>query len=137
MRHTVGNGVLLDTLIEAGIDVDGRFWEKEQTALMTIASQVTGGDVTIGELEKLIGLGANVHARDTRGWTALMYAMDTSRVSLRQNFKREYIPKVADFLKSKGATLSFKDKAKLKLEVVKPTRIISRALDNIFGGIHW
>jgi ankyrin repeat protein len=136
MVHTIGTGRLLDTLVEAGININGRFWERDQTALMEIASHVNSQS-TPERLQKLIALGADVNARDNRGWTALMYAMDTSRISHRQRFKREYIPKVAEVLQKAGAQLTLWDKAKLKLEVIKPTRILSRTLDNIFGGIRW
>jgi hypothetical protein len=135
MEYTVASGLLLDTLVEAGIDVNARIGKKKQTALMFVASQLNPRD-TLDRLEKLIGLGAKVNERDKWGWTALMHAMDTSLISSRwEKHKIEMIPKVADFLKSKGATLTWKDKVKLKVERARPTRVFARTMAHIFGGL--
>lgn len=125
---------MLAHLIKLGIDVNaGRNASYDnKTALIQAAAY---GRQSI--VDMLLAAGAQVNARDARGYTALMHAKDMSGMSARKRkYGMESKVKLAETLKAKGAKLTIADRAKLEAKFWNPLRMLGRGLDNLFGDIH-
>lgn len=128
---------MVDFLIERGIDVNCTKeddYRRGETPLI-IATQFKRPEL----VDKLIAAGADIQARDKSGWSALMYAKDTSSLSHR---KRRFGGKkdhdaFAQHIKDKGGKLNALDRAKLFAAYWNPFCVLGRGLDNLFGDIHF